>query len=176
MVFFFFLGVLILFADQMSKHLAREELAPGEIISFLGPLRLTLVFNDGVAFGLGSGGGTVFITLVSLAGLGALLFLIRSAPRGKLSLFAAALIISGALGNLADRIRAGEVTDLFLLPRWPAFNVADIAITSGSLLLALIIIKSIFKEERETDPRESAGGSERNQTPPEEGGGSSGED
>lgn len=157
---FFLLGLLILLADQTTKYLARRDISPGEKIPFLGPLELTLVFNDGVAFGIGSGSGIWVITIISVLGLGALLFLLWTAPVGNLSFLAGALIVSGALGNLIDRLRAGEVTDMLLLPHWPAFNIADIAITSGSLLLGAIIIRSIIIErgaERTKDNSDKEG-------------------
>jgi len=106
----------------------------------LGPLRLTLTHNTGVAFGLAGGAGTglVGVTLLALGFVG---FLFWRNPTRPGIWVAVVLLAGGALGNLADRVRAGAVTDYIDLPHWPPFNLADTAITVGVVLLAIAFLR-----------------------------------
>jgi len=131
------LGVVIL--DQAAKALVNDNIVKGDVVELLGPLKLTLTHNDGVAFGLAGGSGVIVILLASVA-LIALGAFIASAPESNLTWVAGGLILGGALGNLIDRVRIGHVTDFILLPGWPAFNLADCAITVGVVLLAASLI------------------------------------
>jgi signal peptidase II len=127
-------------ADQAAKAAIEANLVPGEVVEVLGPLSLTLSHNRGVAFGLAGGGGVFLILLAALA-LGVIGYLFaRSATRPGMWV-AAGLLAGGALGNLADRIRADEVTDYIDIGSWPAFNLADIAITCGVVLLVLLYFR-----------------------------------
>lgn len=131
---------IVVAADQASKQVVEDNLFPGEDVDVLGPLQLTNVHNDGVAFGLAGGGGDGILVLTFAAlGLLALLFS-RLADRPGMWV-AAGLIAGGALGNLADRVRIDAVTDFIDLPAWPAFNLADISITVGVALLALLLLR-----------------------------------
>lgn len=123
--------------DQAAKALVEANLVPGEQVDVLGPLSITLAHNRGIAFGLASGGGVLLVafTLVALLAVGLLFARDRDRPGMWL---AVGLLAGGALGNLADRVRAGEVTDYVDLLSWPPFNLADVAITAGVLLLLLI--------------------------------------
>lgn len=135
---------LVVAADQAAKAAVEANLVPGEQVDVLGPLQLTLSHNRGVAFGLAGGGGAPLVLVAALA-LGVIGFLFaRSATRPGMWV-AAGLLAGGALGNLADRVRADEVTDYVDVASWPAFNFADVAITLGILLLVFLY----FQEERE---------------------------
>lgn len=127
-------------ADQGAKAAIEANLVPGEVVEVLGPLSLTLSHNRGVAFGLAGGGGVVLVLLAALA-LGVIGYLFaRSATRPGMWV-AAGLLAGGALGNLADRVRADEVTDYIDIGSWPAFNLADVAITCGVVLLVLLYFR-----------------------------------
>lgn len=131
---------VIFAADQAAKAAIEANLVPGEVVEVLGPLSLTLSHNRGVAFGLAGGGGVFLILLAALA-LGVIGYLFaRSATRPGMWV-AAGLLAGGALGNLADRIRADEVTDYIDIGSWPAFNLADVAITCGVVLLVLLYFR-----------------------------------
>jgi signal peptidase II len=122
--------------DQIAKGVVEAKLASGEHVHVLGPLDLTLSHNTGVAFGLASGGG---IALVALT-LGALAFvcvLFARDPGRPWMWVAVGLLAGGALGNLIDRLRADAVTDFIDVLSWPPFNLADVAITLGVIVLAL---------------------------------------
>jgi len=136
---------LVLAADQVAKAVVESNLVPGEHVEVMGPLELTLSHNLGVAFGLAGGGG-VGLVLVTLAALGLVAYLFARDPGRKGVWLATGLVAGGALGNLADRILAGEVTDYIAVGSWPPFNIADIAITCGVVLLALIYVRDAESE------------------------------
>jgi signal peptidase II len=126
---------LVVVADQAAKAAIEAHLTVGEHVEVIGPLKLTLSHNSGVAFGLAAGGGVGLVLLTALA-LGVIAAIFARNPSRPWMWVAAGLLAGGALGNLADRIRAGAVTDYVLIGGWPAFNLADAAVTCGVLLLA----------------------------------------
>lgn len=134
-------GVLFLGLDQLTKYIVESRIDPGEQVDVLGPLQLTLTFNDGIAFGIASGTGP-FVLVLGFLALGALGLFVASAPPGWPTALAGGLILGGALGNLIDRLTRGEVVDFVNLPFWPAFNLADVGITLGVIALAVIVIRS----------------------------------
>jgi signal peptidase II len=127
-------GVVVVL-DQAAKALVEANLTSGEEVDILGPVGLTLSHNSGVAFGLAAGGGTRLVLVTALA-LGVVAYLFSRDPTRPGMWVAAGLLAGGALGNLADRIRADAVTDSIAIGNWPAFNLADVAVTAGVLLLA----------------------------------------
>lgn len=127
-------------ADQLTKAWARAEVAPGESIELLAGVQLVRVRNEGIAFGLLDGVGTPLIALTALVFAGLLAFFLLSGDRDRLWL-PVGLLAGGAAGNLVDRIVDGAVTDFIDLPAWPAFNLADVEITAGILLLLLIYLR-----------------------------------
>jgi signal peptidase II len=135
------LCVLTVAVDQAAKALVEANLVPGEDVDVLGPLGLTLAHNRGVAFGLASGGGAALVALT----VAALLFvgvLFARNPTRRWMWVAVGLLAGGALGNLIDRVRVGAVTDYVDLLSWPPFNLADVAITLGVVVLALSYIET----------------------------------
>ncbi len=125
-------------ADQAVKVLVRTTIARGGEIDLVLGIQLVNVRNRGIAFGMFSGGG-VFLVLFALAALAALLvFFVRHRDR-PLVWLPTGLLIGGATGNLIDRTRERAVTDFIDLPLWPAFNVADVAITFGVLTLLYVL-------------------------------------
>ena len=136
------LGVVI--ADQASKALVLARFSLGERVELTSFFNLVLVYNKGAAFSfLSNAGGwqtpaLVAFALVAIGIVGA--FIVRSPGRTML-LTGLALILGGALGNLIDRVRFGQVVDFLDFHaagwHWPAFNVADSAITVGAALLIL---------------------------------------
>lgn len=127
---------LVVVADQAAKALVEHNLTPGEDVEVLGPLELTLTHNTGVAFGLASGGGLRLVLLTALA-LGIVAYVFSRNPTRPGLWVAAGLLAGGALGNLADRVRVDAVTDYIQVGSWPAFNLADIAVTVGVVVLAV---------------------------------------
>jgi signal peptidase II len=123
--------------DQGTKALATSLVDRGDSIELLPFLSIEDVRNKGVAFGLGGdiSAALIGVTIVLLVGL--LVFLAARGEGGWLVWLPAALLLGGALGNLADRVRDGAVIDFIDLPLWPTFNLADVAITVGVLMLLL---------------------------------------
>jgi signal peptidase II len=129
-------GVLIL--DQLTKHFVSSGIAVGQVKKFLPGINLVHVRNSGVAFGFLSGGGAI-VLVFTFAALALLLgYFVRHPSRPWLWL-PVGLLVGGALGNLLDRLAHGAVTDFIKLPLWPAFNVADMAITFGVLSLLYVL-------------------------------------
>ena len=128
----------VLIADQLTKQLVRSSIALGASRHVLPGVTLVHAQNSGIAFSLltGSDAGVIIVTLVVVAAV--LVYFARQGERRGMWL-ACGLIVGGALGNLADRVRAGLVTDFVKLPHWPAFNLADTAITLGVLTLFIVI-------------------------------------
>lgn len=130
--------VAVIALDQLTKALVRGSLARGEEREVLGGVKLVYVRNDGVAFNLLQGGGWL-VTALTLAALVALVAFFATHPNRPYLWIPTGLLLGGALGNLADRVRDGAVTDFAKLPLWPAFNVADVAITFGVIALVLVL-------------------------------------
>jgi signal peptidase II len=135
-------------ADLLTKTLVQRELAFRESIGVLGQVvRFTYIVNEGAAFGLylGDASKTIFLVLSSLAAVLVLGVYVYGEDEGWLKRFALALILGGALGNIHDRIRYGSVVDFIDIGlgsyRWPIFNVADIAVTVGAILLGLAYLR-----------------------------------
>ncbi|MDE0356611.1 MAG: signal peptidase II [Gammaproteobacteria bacterium] len=154
----------VLLLDVITKRWALTALGGGRRMEILdGLVPLTLAFNRGAAFGISIGNDPrwFFIPVTILAmGLLAVLF-IQSESGDRVKVVSIALILSGALGNLVDRVRWDRGVVDFIGPidlgfmHWPIFNVADSAITCGAVLLGI----SFWREER-TRAREAAAGPE----------------
>ena len=125
-------------ADQAVKALVRSTIERGDAVELILGIQLVNVRNRGIAFGMFSGGG-VLLVLFAAAALAALLVFFMRHPDRPLVWLPTGLLIGGATGNLIDRTREGAVTDFIDLPLWPAFNVADIAITFGVLSLLYVL-------------------------------------
>ena len=139
--------LIVLAVDQLTKLLVREGMAQGEEDPIFPALKLVHVRNEGVAFGIDAGGATLVIVLIALTLLGLVLYFARHTARPLIWL-PVGLLLGGALGNIADRIRDGAVTDFLKIPAWPAFNLADVAITAGVIALVYVLERG---DER--DPR-----------------------
>jgi signal peptidase II len=122
--------------DQAAKALVVDSLTRGERRDVGFGIDLVHVRNSGIAFGLFDGGGAA-LTVVTLAALALLLVYFATHATRPLLWLATGLLLGGALGNLLDRARDGAVTDFIDLPLWPAFNLADTAITAGVITLLL---------------------------------------
>jgi signal peptidase II len=128
------LAAAVIGLDQLTKHTVvpahEQKLIPG--------LKLVNVRNTGVAFGVFSGGGAAVLS-VTLVALALLLFYFATHPNRRGLWVPTGLLLGGALGNLIDRLANGAVTDFIKLPHWPAFNLADSAITIGVIALVYVL-------------------------------------
>jgi signal peptidase II len=149
----FGLAAAIIAADQLVKWIVLARFAPGEGLAVTPFFNLVLVFNKGAAFSFlarEAGWQTPLLVGFALVAAGIVSVLIVRSPEKNLLRAALALILGGALGNVIDRLRFGHVVDFldFHAAGWhfPAFNVADSAITIGAALL--ILDGFVFHEKR----------------------------
>lgn len=137
------LSAAVVITDQVTKEIASDSLILHQPIALLPSLNLTLVHNAGAAFSLlghASGWQRWFFIALALAVSVWIVMWLRSVPRGRSGMACAlSLILGGALGNLWDRVEYGYVIDFIDVYygqwHWPAFNVADSAITVGAMAL-----------------------------------------
>lgn len=140
--------VLVVALDQLTKHLIRHDVVPGEEQRFLPGVQLVNTRNHGVAFGFLPGSHVGVTILIAVAVLALLAYFARHA-RTPLIWLPTGMLIGGAAGNIVDRIREGSVTDFVKLPLgWPPFNLADASITVGILALFVVIDRSRRPPER----------------------------
>ena len=156
---YFWVGSIIgvvLVLDQLTKYIIETRVRLYEMITVIpGFFNITHVRNKGAAFSLFSGAPgafrSVFFTSVSLVAVAVIAMLIKK-TRERLLIVSFSLIAGGALGNLIDRVRYGEVVDFIQWYvkswYWPSFNVADSAISIGVTLLA---IDMLFQKSQKQD-------------------------
>lgn len=151
----YLLAVLIVVLDQLTKQWVSSNFSYGESLELLPFLNLTLVHNMGAAFSfLSDAGGWQrwFFAIVSLiVSVVLIVWLSRLPARQYLLATALALVLGGAIGNLWDRVFLGYVVDFvdvfYQKYHWPAFNIADTAITVGAILL---ILESLFSSKTDS--------------------------
>lgn len=143
------LAGLVIVLDQLSKWVVLAAIAPGEVIYVAPFWNWVLTFNPGAAFSFladQSGWQRWFFTVLALAISLWIALELKKHPEQRLMSVALALVMGGALGNLLDRIRFGAVVDFIQWHAagwaWPAFNLADSAITLGAILLAIASLKT----------------------------------
>jgi signal peptidase II len=150
------LALLVIVADWLSKLAVIGALAPGESRALAPFFNLVLVFNRGAAFSFLAGADgwqtPIFAAIAIIASV-VIVYLIRRNMDKSLFCGGLALILGGALGNLYDRLVYGHVVDFLDLHaagwHWPAFNVADSAITVGA---GLLIVESFFQKHSNEKP------------------------
>ena len=140
---------IVVVIDQGTKAIATSLVDRGGRSELRPFLHIENVRNKGVAFGLGGDISAVLIGATIVVLVGVLAFLALRGKSGVHVWLPAALLIGGALGNLADRVRDGAVTDWIDLPLWPTFNLADVAIVVGVLLLFWEVERSENDASRE---------------------------
>lgn len=138
---------IVLLLDQVSKKLVQHHLAMGDEDPIFPGVTLVHTQNKGVAFSALEGHTGLVVAAIAIA-VGALIIYFARNFGKPLIWLPTGLLAGGAVGNIFDRLRDGGVTDFLKLPAWPAFNVADIAITVGVLSLLYVI-------EADADDRDS---------------------
>ena len=132
------LGVVVV-VDQLTKRAVEGSIVQGEERRLLPGVQLVDTRNHGIAFGF-LPGSDVGVTIAIGVALLALLFYFALRSATPLIWLPTGMLIGGAIGNVVDRIRAGSVTDFIKLPLgWPPFNLADMSITLGVVILFLVI-------------------------------------
>ena len=138
------LSIIIIIADQLSKSMLVDNLAYGSTQTILPFFNMVHAHNRGAAFSmLSTASGwqdPLFIGIAASVSVALIVWLVRLPRTAKLEAAAISLILGGAVGNLYDRVTLGYVIDFLDVHidtwHWPAFNIADSAITIGALLLA----------------------------------------
>ncbi len=138
----FLISAVVIALDQTTKLWVQSVLAYGEHMTVTSFFDLFLVHNSGAAFSLLADAGgwqRILFSAFALVASGVIIYLLRKSPEKTLFCFALSLILGGALGNLYDRVTLGYVVDFlyfhYAAHGFPAFNVADSAITGGVMLL-----------------------------------------
>ena len=147
-MFFTLITLFLIICDQVSKLAVLKYLKPiGSTVVIKDIFSLTYVENRGAAFGILQNSRWIFIcaTIIILAVL--IVYKIKSKPQGKIINTSLCLLISGAIGNLIDRIFRGFVVDMLEVTfiEYPVFNVADCFVVIGAVLLGIYIM-FIYKE------------------------------
>ncbi len=142
---YFWIPLVVIVVDQISKILVRNYIAVGEVIKITRKfIWITCVQNTGAAFSFSFGNAItnkiMFISITIIAIILIIYFIKKS--KSKLEIISFALILGGAVGNLIDRILIGSVTDFiwcdfpdFIMKRWPVFNIADSSIVIAICLM-----------------------------------------
>ena len=137
---FFSIAAAVLALDQLTKHIVRATLERGEAFPEGWPVRFVHVTNTGAAFGILQE-QNAFLVVTTIIGVGAILLYYWYPPFEHAIMTAAVgMLLGGAIGNLSDRLRLGEVTDFIDFPRYPSFNVADSSIVVGVAVLVILLV------------------------------------
>ena len=132
---FLLVVVAVVGLDQLIKWVIRNNLPMGDVWPGDWPVKIVHITNSGAAFGIFQDAGPLLV-VTSVIGMAAILiYLFNPEFAHPIMRAGLALMLGGAIGNLIDRVYAGEVVDFIQFPHFPAFNVADSCITIGVLLL-----------------------------------------
>ena len=136
--YFLISGCVVIF-DQVTKYLVVSKITLGKTVPLIsGIFHITLVLNNGIAFGLCDNNICVPIAVSFFVIVAIFVFLIRYPGKKRFLInFGLSLILGGCVSNLIDRLRLGNVIDFLDFRIWPVFNVADSAISVGTFLLLL---------------------------------------
>lgn len=143
---FFVINIILITIDQIFKYyiLINKENLPNNIIN--GVLNFTYCENRGIAFGIGQGGAKIFALMTLLMIIVALIYIAFKFNKLKgLTVFGIALVISGGIGNLIDRLFRGYVIDYIDFSEivdFPIFNFADICIVMGVIIIGISYLKN----------------------------------
>jgi len=169
-IIFFLVALAVAVGDQHSKIWIRSNLAVGQSLPEEGFLRLTHVQNTGAAFGIFQN-HTFQLTIVSFIGAAVILFYAFYVRRrytflnNGVSMAALGVVLGGTVGNLIDRLSLGYVTDFILVGTFPAYNVADASITTGTSVFAGFLIYLLVRERHEARGERIASPNDRGSPP-----------
>lgn len=151
---FLLLALLVAAIDQVTKWVIVQTVERGDSIPATGLFRIVYYTNSGAAFGLFQGAGPL-LAVTSVVGMAAiLLYLFNPGFSNRVMRVGLALMLGGAIGNLIDRARRGEVVDFIKVPNWPSFNLADSSISVGVMLLIWTMLWEAKNEAKDEAKRE----------------------
>jgi signal peptidase II len=149
-------AIVVVVVDQLAKSAVRSSITPGDERRFLPGVQLVDTRNHGVAFGFLPGSHVGVTILIAVALLVLLVYFARHRDRALIWL-PTGMLVGGAIGNVADRVRSGSVTDFIKLPLgWPPFNLADLSITLGILVLFVVVDRGRGREQQDARVDEGA--------------------
>lgn len=153
--------IVVLAGDQASKYAVTSRLKLYEVWApipeWANWLRIHYVANTGAVFGLFQNGAPFFAVVSIVVSLAILLYYLFLPDGQSLVRFSLALQLGGALGNLIDRLLLGYVVDFVDLYIWPVFNIADMSVVCGAILLALLLLREDWQERKEARTSEKVG-------------------
>ena len=152
-MFFYLLSILLILIDQISKYYTLKMLKPiGTLEIIKGVFSLTYVENRGAAFGILQNARWIFIAATAVAIVCLIVYKCKYKPKGIIINTALLFILSGAVGNMIDRIWRGFVVDMLEVTfiTYPVFNFADCLVVIGAILLAIYSI-FIYKESEDVN-------------------------
>lgn len=160
----YIVAISVILLDQWTKQLVKTSL---ELYTYYAPIpalknffRITHVTNTGMAFGLFPSGSFLFTLLAPIVSIAIIVYNQKLELGNPLLRLALGLQLGGALGNLIDRLTQGYVTDFMDFGPWPVWNIADLAVVTGTALLAFVL----FQEERQAKKSNSESLGEDDQT------------
>ena len=148
----------IVAVDQLTKYLAAANLAGRTVTLIPGWLQLHYITNDGMALSLLRGARWLFVVMTVVYLAIVILVVAKKWLKKKPELWCVAAITGGAIGNLIDRISSGLVVDMICIPWFSTFNVADLFITFGALVLVIYIFvkdKELLADKPKAQPEEN---------------------
>lgn len=143
--------ILIVAFDQITKYLATVNLSGGKIVNFIPKLvQFRYAENTGMAFSMLSGARIVFIIVTAIVCIGVLVYLYSNKCKSLWMYWSLGVIVAGGIGNLIDRIRFGYVVDFIepIFVDFAVFNIADCAVTCGSVVLIGYLLLDVFKKDK----------------------------
>ena len=152
------IAVILIAIDRITKNWAAQALASGDIAVIDKVLYFRYTENTGVAFSMFSDNRWVLVGITSVMLIVALAFFLSGKIKDKLELFALSLIIAGGVGNLIDRLSLGYVIDFIdvRIINFAIFNVADMCITIGAILVCIAAFAAEKREKREQESKQKA--------------------
>jgi signal peptidase II len=144
----YYIALSVILADRFVKFLVMVNLRPAEPVEVLPFLNFTYLRNTGIAFSLFHGTNSILVWVNAAVILFLMGILYSSKDEPKSLRAAYALIMGGAISNLWDRIAYGAVVDFIDFEIWPVFNIADMAITAGAVLIAYNLISAYREKKR----------------------------
>ncbi len=145
-IFYFLIALSIFALDQITKYAVKINIHPLDIVEVLPFFNIVYVENIGSAFGMFKSLGNIFFVIIALSAVIVVSYLIVKDSMNRLGL---SMILGGAAGNLMDRLIYGYVIDFLDIYignyHWPAFNIADSALTGGIFIL---FVKTIFQDDK----------------------------
>lgn len=150
--FLMIITIIAILLDQLIKIIIKSKIFNSSIILIPHVLNLTYVQNTGAAFGIGNNSTSMFVAVnVVIIGLITYFIFSKKEELSKLILIALHLVLAGGIGNLIDRIARGFVIDyidISPLIKYPVFNLADIFVVIGCLIIAAFLVKDIVIKKK----------------------------